>query len=248
VEVKLENLKDELHITLTGRLSQCASVGALTRICALQEKITGFFGKSEFKNANSLKNVRRDRKSGRWIYSYHEKTIHFSILDLVEIPSPGNFRNRRKQIETTFGFEAFRNAVRTVLGAAFEERKFTIRGIYSDTVSSSIALKAYPVSDLRIGRLADRVVDAVADHVPLKLRKHWRPLLKAHSDGKLYFSVNILRFFSRGRRGQVHFDETVWESLQREHCKLKKTPIEFRLAPELVFSDAYLSNPSPTIS
>jgi hypothetical protein len=163
--------------------------------------ISGFegdFGRSQVPHMRTVEGLREweRRPSGRRLYVYPAGTIHFSMLNCFRIDLPNDgFRKFKSEYRGSSWFsnvESFNcNALLPALNS--KNLAFKVGGIYRDS-APSVALKVYPQDDRLFAELeksAHRLVTSNEGSAILPQHALRGEKVKAYSDGKKYFAMNI---------------------------------------------------------
>jgi hypothetical protein len=257
MDIKFEEFKNEINVTLSGLLRAEHSDSVMKRVLAIQEELVrGFQDDPAVRDVSKIESSSALDTwslgpSGRRLFVCPTSTIHFSILNFInEKIKSGDFANARARVQSAKRFRGFRKAICS--NCRIQPRTFEIRGIFMGKDPGSIALMTFPIDTDKdhwlkqirtINTSVSKIYEAYC--VPKRYQVDEDKRLKAYWDGERYFATNIVRFL-RGHEEEAlerpnHFSQIVSE----QDGRLRLEPIRFKLRPLLVISNAYLSNLRP---
>jgi hypothetical protein len=261
MDIRFDEFKNELNLTLSVVLNDRLSESAKSRILEIQKRLVDAFECDlnlelvpHIVTVSELENWRFSQ-TGRRLYVCPWDTQHFSMLNCVRCElKDSQFQTARTEIAGTDWFESLKKfVIENALSRLRESpHTFTVRGIYTESASPSVALKVYPEDDrwLRILREFNRNLERRVDELNIRearLKENCR--LKIHWDGNSYFSANVMRFLRQHCDEPLERPEYFSRITAEENNHLNRKPIVLGpVNPELVISNAYLSNPAPVLS
>jgi hypothetical protein len=200
--IRFDKFRNELNLTQSVLLSNALPREAVEKVLDIQNRlISGFegdFGRSQVPHMRTVEGLREweRRPSGRRLYVYPAGTIHFSMLNCFRIDLPNDgFRKFKSEYRGSSWFsnvESFNcNALLPALNS--KNLAFKVGGIYRDS-APSVALKVYPQDDRLFAELeksAHRLVTSNEGSAILPQHALRGEKVKAYSDGKKYFAMNI---------------------------------------------------------
>jgi|SRR5579862_3394181 len=260
MDIEFEEFRNELNLTISVLLEGNSSESAKNRIIEIQNRLVDAFDEdfkpeqiTRIRTTSALENWRSSPER-RHVYVYPWETVHFSMLNCICRELQGlQFQSEGARFKNELWFEGLKKFVcaNALSRLGDKPHTFTVRGIFSEARSPSVALKAYPedYSWLRILREFNRSLGPQLEGIGLpNEREHEKKRLKLYWDGNSYFSINIVRFLRAHQFEPYERPNRLSEIVVEQDRRLRNEPIVLGpVKPALVISDAYLSNGDPEL-